>query len=262
MSHLTGGDPKLALWYSPVNMSSSTSTYVDPTNSYTHASTPSGFHSSGPTTAYTVAAVITAGDSTITAYQVPDTTGLAIVDGTTLTWRQEGITLDNGEVISVGFNGLEDDTTTAFYHPITVSNSQVVSVGSSSTTSYTAASTYVSTNTTATASGSLPPVVGNTTYGSLSSTSPNMVHGSGSLTPSNQNPTASDNGPGTVTSYTTANGGSSGGGGGATTTTRQGGGGGTAAGGSSTSGGFAPTIGAGKAVALVGALGGLVLGGI
>lgn len=73
-------------------------------------------------TAATVAAILTAGHTTITAYQIESTTGLAVVDGTTLTWRHnEGITLANGDVVSLGFNGLEDKTTTAMYEAITVS---------------------------------------------------------------------------------------------------------------------------------------------
>jgi hypothetical protein len=83
----------------------------------------------------TVVAVLTAGDTTITATQVSSTTGLAVVDGTTLTWRQQGITLSNGDVVSLGFNGLEDSTTTAFYEAITISGSSTVSPTTPSTIS-------------------------------------------------------------------------------------------------------------------------------
>ena len=93
---------------------------------HTGATTPSTFTDT-MNTAATVVAILTAGHTTITAYQVESTTGLAVVDGTTLTWRHEGITLSNGVVVSLGFNGLEDSTTTAMYQAITLSTSATVS---------------------------------------------------------------------------------------------------------------------------------------
>jgi hypothetical protein len=101
---------------------------------HTGAPTPSTFTGSMGAEA-TVVAVLTAGDTTITATQVASTTGLAVVDGTTLTWRQQGITLSNGDVVSLGFNGLEDSTTTAFYGAITISASSTVSPTTPSTIS-------------------------------------------------------------------------------------------------------------------------------
>lgn len=90
----------------------------------TGAPTPSTFSQSMGASA-TVVAVLTDTDAhtTITAYQIASTTGLAVVDGTTLTWRHEGITLGNGDVVSLGFNGLEDSTTTANYRVMTVTSS-------------------------------------------------------------------------------------------------------------------------------------------
>ena len=72
----------------------------------------------------TVVAILTdaAARTTITAYQVGSSAGLAVVDGTTLSYGQDGITLSNGDVVSVGLNGLVDNTTTANYQVITVSN--------------------------------------------------------------------------------------------------------------------------------------------
>lgn len=89
---------------------------------HTGALTPSTFTDSmGPSA--TIAAILTAGHTTITAYEVQSTTGLAVVDGTTLTRGGDGITLGNGAVVSLGANGLEDSTTTAFWEAVTVSAS-------------------------------------------------------------------------------------------------------------------------------------------
>ena len=99
------------------------------------ATTPATFTATAISPDFTVAAVLTEASTTVTGFQVPGTTGLAVVDGTTLTWRHEGITLANGDVISLGFNGLEDSTTTAEYGPVTVSSGATVpsSAGSVST---------------------------------------------------------------------------------------------------------------------------------
>ena len=69
---------------------------------------------------HTMAALLTESDTTITAFKVAGTTGLEVVDGTTLQWRQGGITLANGDVISAGFYGLEDRTTTADFQLIAI----------------------------------------------------------------------------------------------------------------------------------------------
>ena len=88
----------------------------------TGAPTPSTFITTGSQPAVTEAAILTEHHTTLTAYRVENTTGLAVVDGTTLSFRHEGITLPNGVVVSLGFNGLEDSTTTANYQIITVSS--------------------------------------------------------------------------------------------------------------------------------------------
>lgn len=67
----------------------------------------------------TQVAVLTLSDTTLTAYAVPSTTGLAVLNGQTLTFRHEGITLSDGNVVSLGFNGLVESTTTATYAAVT-----------------------------------------------------------------------------------------------------------------------------------------------
>jgi hypothetical protein len=91
----------------------------------TGATTPAtftDFTTSGPS--YTVAAVLTASDTTITAFQAQGTTSALVVDGTTLGYG-ESLTLSNGDVITARSNGLEDATTTANLGPITISASSV-----------------------------------------------------------------------------------------------------------------------------------------
>lgn len=67
----------------------------------------------------TQVAYLSQSDTTLTAYAVPGTTGLAILDGDTLTFRGEGVTLSDGGVVSLGFDGLVESTTTATYEPLT-----------------------------------------------------------------------------------------------------------------------------------------------
>ena len=93
------------------------SSLVTPSSSSSSSTT--GKHAGGAPH-YTVAAILTESDTTITAFQVPGTTGLEVVDGTTLEWRHAGITIANGDVISAEFNGLGDRTTTAEFAPITL----------------------------------------------------------------------------------------------------------------------------------------------
>jgi hypothetical protein len=59
--------------------------------------------------------------TTITASAVAGTTGLGVVDGTTLVWRSKALTLSDGVEVSVGLDGLEDSTTTARYGTVSVS---------------------------------------------------------------------------------------------------------------------------------------------
>lgn len=90
----------------------------------TGATTPSTFTDTATNPAhYRVGALLTLSDTTVTALQVPGTTGQLVVDGTTLTWREEALTLSDGVVISAGFNGLEDASTTAELGPVVVSGS-------------------------------------------------------------------------------------------------------------------------------------------
>ena len=72
-----------------------------------------------------IGAVLTEQGTTVTALSVPGTTGLAVVDGSTISWRHEGVTLSNGDVVSIGFDGLVDSTTTASYQIVTVSAGEV-----------------------------------------------------------------------------------------------------------------------------------------
>ena len=102
-------------------------------SSLTGPTTIATFASTNIQPSVTVAAVLTEPSTTVTAYEIPGTTSLAVIDGTTLEWRHQGITLANGDVISIGFNGLEDKTTTASYGTLsvgsgTVSASESVSV--------------------------------------------------------------------------------------------------------------------------------------
>lgn len=60
-------------------------------------------------------AILTEKDTTVTALEVPNTTGLAVVDGTTYSFRGSGLTLPNGDVVSVLFDGIGDKKTTDTY---------------------------------------------------------------------------------------------------------------------------------------------------
>lgn len=67
-------------------------------------------------------AVLTLSSTTLTAYAVPGTTGLAYLENggqaETLTFRAEGVTLSDGEVVSLGYDGLVVSTATATYSQI------------------------------------------------------------------------------------------------------------------------------------------------
>lgn len=60
-------------------------------------------------------AVLPLEGTTVTATVPQSTSGVAVVDGTTISFRHEGITLSDGEVFSLGFDGLVASTTTASY---------------------------------------------------------------------------------------------------------------------------------------------------
>ena len=102
--------------------SASTTPATPTTLSAIQPTTEASLSTSGGSNSYTIGAILTeaGAHTTVTAIEVPGTTGLAVVDGTTLSWRHQGITLANGGVVSVGFNGLEDKTTTVAYSIITV----------------------------------------------------------------------------------------------------------------------------------------------
>lgn len=82
----------------------------------------------------TALALLTLPSTTLTAYAVPSTTGLAVLadSGSTLTFRGEGVTLPGGEVVSLGFDGLVVSTTTATYLPLTGSDGVAVLTRSAS----------------------------------------------------------------------------------------------------------------------------------
>lgn len=71
-------------------------------------------------------AVLPLSGTTVTATVPRSTSGVAVVDGTTISFRQEGITLSNGQVFSLGFDGLVASTTTASYEYVRLSLSQSV----------------------------------------------------------------------------------------------------------------------------------------
>ncbi|KAF2169575.1 hypothetical protein M409DRAFT_52109 [Zasmidium cellare ATCC 36951] len=71
-------------------------------------------------------AVLSLSGTTVTATVPPSTSGVAVVDGTTISFRHEGITLSDGEVFSLGFDGLVASTTTASYEYVSVPASQSV----------------------------------------------------------------------------------------------------------------------------------------
>lgn len=63
-------------------------------------------------------AILPLNGTTVTATAVPSTTFLAVVDGTTLSFRAEGITLSDGQVFSLGYDGLVDTTTTGKFQAV------------------------------------------------------------------------------------------------------------------------------------------------
>ncbi|KAF7198237.1 hypothetical protein HII31_00593 [Pseudocercospora fuligena] len=73
-------------------------------------------HSNGELTI----AILPLTGTTVTATAVPLTTGLAVVDGTTIAFRSDGITLSDGQVFSLGFDGLVDSSTTAKWTSVSI----------------------------------------------------------------------------------------------------------------------------------------------
>jgi len=113
---------------------------------------PLTFTTALPTTVNTgwdVIATIPVGSSILTAFEIPSETGLAILDGTTLTWRQYGITLSDGVAVSLGYDGLVDSTTTGYYETVTGLTTPIAGMTSSpkslqTTTTNTSVSTQTS----------------------------------------------------------------------------------------------------------------------
>ena len=91
---------------------------------------------SGPALATTGFAVLTLGDQTVTAYEVPGTTGLGVVDGSTLSFRGQGYSFSDGNAVSMDFSGLVDSTATAAFSPLSASmEASDLSTATSSTSS-------------------------------------------------------------------------------------------------------------------------------
>ncbi|TKA27893.1 hypothetical protein B0A50_03958 [Salinomyces thailandicus] len=84
---------------------------MTPTSVTTALHTLSGFASN-------LYAILPYPSTTLTASAVAGTIGLAVLDGTTLTWRSAGLTLDGGQVVSLGYDGLIASTTTAVYQTL------------------------------------------------------------------------------------------------------------------------------------------------
>ncbi|KAK5172964.1 uncharacterized protein LTR77_003086 [Saxophila tyrrhenica] len=229
-------------------MSSATSTSGSLVG-FTHTITLTNSAVSPSSTSYNTAAFLTQSDTTVTAFQVPGggTTGLFVVDGTTLTFQQQdGITLSDGHVISAGSNGLEGAGTTAEWRPI----------GGSPSSSDESGGSFTIETINPSLSGTVDSLTANPeTRTTLTSPSPSS---GGIFTIETINPSLS----GTIDSLTanpetrTSSAASSSGSG-------SGNGRGSASS-SSTAAAAAvlPTLGAGKAIALLGALGGMVVLGL
>lgn len=200
-------------------------------------------------------AILALASTTVTAYAVPDTTGLAILGDETLTFRAEGTTLPGGDVVSLGFDGLVESTTTATYQPFTG-----VSPGSLSSSSAIVLVQTVS----GTTSFSLPtapgPVIfGGSTFPPLVSSSMSVSSSSmarGGLTSSGQSMATFTSSPAQTSSE------SRGGSGGSSSTSMEGGGGADGAAPSSSSQQAGATVSAGRAAVLLGAMGGVVAWGL
>ncbi|KAF2768584.1 hypothetical protein EJ03DRAFT_328234 [Teratosphaeria nubilosa] len=126
---------------------------------------PASSYTPGIAASSDVVAILPLNGTTVTAWQVTGTTGLAVVDGTTLSFRQQGITLSNGVAISLGFYGLEDSTTTALY-------STETSLLPSTAPTATATATATATSSQTATAGSIASFAGSSTAkGSQSATS-------------------------------------------------------------------------------------------
>lgn len=171
----------------------------------------------------TTAAVLTEKGTTVTAFEVPRTTGLAVIDGKTYSFRGPGLTLPNGDVVSLGFNGLEDKTTTDTYQAIVSQEGSASRVTQfSNPLTFKTVSSFIG----------QPPLPGKSTVETVSSVSSAP---SGESTPTS--------GQTTTVSAATASGSAS-------------------SGPASDNSGTPQSIGTGKAVALVGALAAVVLCGL
>ncbi|KAK4497502.1 hypothetical protein PRZ48_011953 [Zasmidium cellare] len=136
-------------------------------------------------------AVLPLSGTTVTATVPPSTSGVAVVDGTTLTFRHEGITLSDGEVFSLGFDGLVASTTTASYEYVSFSGSPSVRfdstrhpMGTSVVVTETSSVLPPDTPLTATTSSSSGSGMGSTRASSSGSSSPTSSSASSSGTES------------------------------------------------------------------------------
>ncbi|KXT15508.1 hypothetical protein AC579_3413 [Pseudocercospora musae] len=68
-------------------------------------------------------AILSLSGTTVAATAVPLTTGPAVADGTTIAFRSDGITLSDGQVFSLGFDGLVDGSTTAKWTSVSIATS-------------------------------------------------------------------------------------------------------------------------------------------
>jgi len=88
-----------------------------------------------PASATTGIAVLTDGNNTVTAYQVPGNTALGVVNGFTLSYRGPGITASGGEVVSMAWDGIAGSTTTALFSSLPGGVVPGSGLGSASSTS-------------------------------------------------------------------------------------------------------------------------------
>lgn len=79
-------------------------------------------------------AILPLNGTTVTATAVPSTSFLAVVDGTTISFRAEGITLSDGQVFSLGYDGLVDTTTTGKFQAVSADATTIMTTTTAATT--------------------------------------------------------------------------------------------------------------------------------
>lgn len=122
-----------------------------------------------PASATTGIAVLTDGNNTVTAYQVPGNTALGVVNGSTLSYRGPGVSASDGEVVSMVWNGIAGSATTALFSSLAGGVVSVPTLGSASTSSSTASSVSSSSTKASSASGSSSSSASNSSSTSSSS---------------------------------------------------------------------------------------------